>query len=160
MHAKHAYQSGRVGLETFPRGIAPPRHRHREGYASVVLAGAFVEAGFGGRVRVEPGWMIGSKVISGSLTLTSSRDLPNRIPASPWSLSRGPASWVCGPRLCRVDSGANSVCRQSNFDSRHEPGAHGLKSCDRLEHLQPLHMGGQIVLTAKPSRSPTATRAR
>lgn len=55
MHAKHAYRSVQVGLETFPRGSAPPRHRHSEGYASVVLAGSFVEAGFGGRVQVEPG---------------------------------------------------------------------------------------------------------
>jgi AraC-like DNA-binding protein len=55
MRAKHAYRLGQVGLETFPRGIAPPRHRHWEGYASVVLAGSFVEAGFGGRLKVEPG---------------------------------------------------------------------------------------------------------
>jgi len=55
MHAKHAYRSAQVGLETFPRGSAPPRHRHLEGYASVVLTGSFVEAGFGGRVKVEPG---------------------------------------------------------------------------------------------------------
>jgi AraC-like DNA-binding protein len=55
MHANPAYRSAPVGLETFPRGIAPPRHRHVEGYASVILAGSFVEAGFGGRVRVEPG---------------------------------------------------------------------------------------------------------
>ena len=55
MRAQHAYWSVRAGLETFPRGIAPPRHRHRESYASVVLAGSFVEAGFGGRVKVQPG---------------------------------------------------------------------------------------------------------
>jgi AraC-like DNA-binding protein len=55
MHAKHAYRSVQVGLETFPRGSAPPRHRHLDGYASVVLAGSFVEAGFWGRVKVEPG---------------------------------------------------------------------------------------------------------
>src|SRR5258708_1150768 len=42
-----------AGRETFPRGSAP--HRHLEGYASVVLAGSFVEAGFWGRVNVEPG---------------------------------------------------------------------------------------------------------
>lgn len=55
MHARHTYRSVQVGLETFPRGSAPPRHRHLEGYASVVLAGSFVEAGFGGRVKVGPG---------------------------------------------------------------------------------------------------------
>jgi AraC-like DNA-binding protein len=55
VHVKHTYRSGQVGLETFTRGSAPPRHRHREGYASVVLAGSFVEAGFGGRLQVVPG---------------------------------------------------------------------------------------------------------
>lgn len=55
MRAKHVYRSTQATLETFPRGSAPPRHRHLEGYASVVLAGSFVEAGFGGRVKVEPG---------------------------------------------------------------------------------------------------------
>jgi AraC-like DNA-binding protein len=55
MHGHHTYRSVSIGVETFPRGSAPPRHRHLEGYASVVLAGSFVEAGFGGRVKVEPG---------------------------------------------------------------------------------------------------------
>ncbi len=55
MRAQHTYRSVQVGLETFPRGSAPPRHCHLEGYASVVLAGSFVEAGFGGRVKVGPG---------------------------------------------------------------------------------------------------------
>src|SRR5437763_15248429 len=54
-HTNHAYRLVQVGLETFPRGTAPPRHRHLEGYASVVLAGSFVEAGFGGRVKLGPG---------------------------------------------------------------------------------------------------------
>jgi len=111
-----------------------------------------------------PGWMIGSKVISISLTLTASRGWPNGIPESAWWLSRrvsesqkrlcsigrarwrrlfrvlhpchcavGPPRRACDPRLCRVDSIANSVCRQSNFDWRHEQGVHGWKSCDRLE---------------------------
>lgn len=55
MDVKHPYRSIQVGIETFPRGSAPPRHRHLEGYASIILAGSFVEAGFGGRVSVEPG---------------------------------------------------------------------------------------------------------
>jgi len=55
LHANHAYRWVQVGLETFPRGTAPPRHRHLQGYASVVLAGSFIEAGFAGRVKVEPG---------------------------------------------------------------------------------------------------------
>lgn len=32
-----------------------PRHRHTAGYATVVLAGSFVEASFAGRFTVEPG---------------------------------------------------------------------------------------------------------
>jgi len=55
MRTNHTYWSVRAGLETFPRGTAPPRHRHLEGYASIVLAGSFVEAGFSGRVKVQPG---------------------------------------------------------------------------------------------------------
>jgi AraC-like DNA-binding protein len=45
----------RFGIETFPRGTAPARHLHAHSYASVILSGSFVEAGFGGRVNVEPG---------------------------------------------------------------------------------------------------------
>jgi len=47
--------AGRFGLEVFPRGEAPARHLHFASYASVVLSGSFVEAGFGGRVNVQPG---------------------------------------------------------------------------------------------------------
>ncbi len=36
-------------------GLSLPRHRHRAGYATVVLAGSFVEASFAGRFEVEPG---------------------------------------------------------------------------------------------------------
>jgi AraC-like DNA-binding protein len=35
-----------------------PRHRHREGYAALVLAGGYVEAGDRGRIRVEPGHVV------------------------------------------------------------------------------------------------------
>jgi AraC-like DNA-binding protein len=55
MRAQHTCRSIQVGVETFPRGSAPSRHRHLGSYASVVLAGTFVEAGFGGRVEVAPG---------------------------------------------------------------------------------------------------------
>ena len=55
MRAQHTYRSVQVGLETYPRGSAPCRHRHLQGYASVVLAGSFIEAGFAGRAQVEPG---------------------------------------------------------------------------------------------------------
>jgi AraC-like DNA-binding protein len=35
-----------------------PRHRHVEGYAAVVLAGGYVEAGDRGRIRVQPGQVV------------------------------------------------------------------------------------------------------
>lgn len=55
MRATLKYKAESVGLETFPRGTAPSRHLHAHSYASVVLCGSFVEAGFGGRVNVQPG---------------------------------------------------------------------------------------------------------
>lgn len=35
-----------------------PRHRHIDGYAAVVLAGGYVEAGDRGRIRVQPGHVV------------------------------------------------------------------------------------------------------
>lgn len=35
-----------------------PRHRHAEGYAAVVLAGGYVEAGDHGRIHVQPGHVV------------------------------------------------------------------------------------------------------
>lgn len=49
------YKAGRFGLDVFPRGEAPARHLHDDSYASVILSGSFVEAGFAGRVNVQPG---------------------------------------------------------------------------------------------------------
>lgn len=55
MHAKHVYRPVQAGVETFPGRTTHPRHRHLEGYATVVLSGSFVETSFSGRVKVEPG---------------------------------------------------------------------------------------------------------
>jgi AraC-like DNA-binding protein len=55
MSAELKSKAARFGVETFPRGTAPARHLHAQSYASVILSGSFVEAGFGGRVQVEPG---------------------------------------------------------------------------------------------------------
>ena len=49
------YRATAAGVETFAPGIHLPRHRHAQGYATVVLVGSFVEASFAGRFRVEPG---------------------------------------------------------------------------------------------------------
>jgi AraC-like DNA-binding protein len=55
MRGQLKHKAQRFGLEEFPRGEAPARHLHFNSYASVVLSGSFVEAGFGGRVNVQPG---------------------------------------------------------------------------------------------------------
>lgn len=55
MRKQLQFKEGSFGLEVFPRGEAPARHVHFDCYASVILCGSFVEAGFGGRVQVQPG---------------------------------------------------------------------------------------------------------
>jgi AraC-like DNA-binding protein len=48
------YRSIRFGVDQFASGDVA-RHIHRDGYASIVLAGSFTEAAFVGRARAEPG---------------------------------------------------------------------------------------------------------
>jgi AraC-like DNA-binding protein len=55
MRANLACKKKFFGLEIFPRGTSPARHLHSYGYASVILSGSFIEAGFGGRASVQPG---------------------------------------------------------------------------------------------------------
>lgn len=43
------------GIETLPCSFSLPRHRHLHPYATVVLAGAFEESGYGGRIRATAG---------------------------------------------------------------------------------------------------------
>jgi AraC-like DNA-binding protein len=45
----------RSGREHWRPGERIPRHRHREAYAAIVLAGGYEECGSGGRFRVSPG---------------------------------------------------------------------------------------------------------
>jgi AraC-like DNA-binding protein len=47
-----------VGRERRPRGESLPRHRHARGYAAVVLAGGYEEAGERARLRVHAGDVI------------------------------------------------------------------------------------------------------
>jgi AraC-like DNA-binding protein len=49
------YRSVVPGVESLPGDLHLPRHRHARGYATVVLAGRFVEASFAGRFSVGPG---------------------------------------------------------------------------------------------------------
>jgi AraC-like DNA-binding protein len=55
MTQKSRYRWAESGVENFPKGTAPARHGHWQGYASVILTGAFVEAGFGGRANATSG---------------------------------------------------------------------------------------------------------
>jgi AraC-like DNA-binding protein len=48
------YRKIKFGVDTVESGDVP-RHIHREGYANVLLASTFTEAGFAGRSRVTPG---------------------------------------------------------------------------------------------------------
>lgn len=49
------YRPVKSGIETLPTGCCLPRHRHRGGYATIVLDGRFTEASFAGRYEVSPG---------------------------------------------------------------------------------------------------------
>ncbi len=50
------YRSTAAGVERLHQGmLSLPRHRHALGYATVVIAGSFVEASFAGRFAVDPG---------------------------------------------------------------------------------------------------------
>jgi len=43
------------GIETLPHEFSLPRHRHLRAYATVVLAGAFEESGYNGRIHATAG---------------------------------------------------------------------------------------------------------
>jgi len=51
----HIYRAVRSGVEKLAPGFDLPRHRHAAGYATVVLAGTFIESSFAGRFAVGPG---------------------------------------------------------------------------------------------------------
>jgi AraC-like DNA-binding protein len=55
MVAQRSYRSIRYGVETLAYNTCVPRHRHLGGYATVVLAGSFVESSFAGRTVAQPG---------------------------------------------------------------------------------------------------------
>jgi AraC-like DNA-binding protein len=49
------FRSIRSGEEELPANFHMPRHRHLDAYATVVLRGAFEEAGYAGRIIARPG---------------------------------------------------------------------------------------------------------
>jgi AraC-like DNA-binding protein len=55
MFRPHQYRSITPGVEKLEDRANRPRHRHLEGYATIVLAGSLTEAGFWGRARARPG---------------------------------------------------------------------------------------------------------
>jgi AraC-like DNA-binding protein len=52
------FHDARAGTERLAALSHVPRHRHREAYAAIVLAGGYEEAGDGGRWRVAPGQVL------------------------------------------------------------------------------------------------------
>src|SRR5579862_4839469 len=71
-----AFTAVAFGVETLPRERAVrPRHRHGAGYATIVLAGSFVEAGFAGHLAVRPG----EALLHGALDCHADRPLSARI---------------------------------------------------------------------------------
>ena len=52
------FHDARAGTERLEALGHVPRHRHREAYAAIVLAGGYEEAGDGGRWRVSPGQVL------------------------------------------------------------------------------------------------------
>ncbi len=54
MRRQRQYRGIRIGVEQVFEGDLS-RHNHRDGYATLVLAGAFTEASFSGRHRARPG---------------------------------------------------------------------------------------------------------
>jgi AraC-like DNA-binding protein len=52
------FRDARAGTERLAALGHVPRHRHREAYAAIVLAGGYEEAGDGGRWRVSPGQVL------------------------------------------------------------------------------------------------------
>ena len=52
------FRLARLGIERLAPGYALPRHQHGEAYATVLLRGAFEQASYAGRMRVEAGQVL------------------------------------------------------------------------------------------------------
>jgi AraC-like DNA-binding protein len=82
--APHVYRSTVPGVETLAPGLRLGRHRHAWGYATVVLAGSFVEASFAGRFTAEPGDVLLHAAFDCHCNWSTSRQGP-QILRLPWS---------------------------------------------------------------------------
>lgn len=81
MPAPISFRTTIPGRETLPWGFSLPRHRHLEPYALVVIAGAFEQTSYAGRVNVSPGDLLVQPTLdchSNRLTSTSAEIL--RLP--------------------------------------------------------------------------------
>jgi AraC-like DNA-binding protein len=81
--ARYEFRTIVPGVETLPPRLSRPRHHHREGYATVVLAGSFTEVSFAGRMDAEPGDVLLHGRFDCHLDLARSRG-PLQILRLPW----------------------------------------------------------------------------
>jgi AraC-like DNA-binding protein len=105
--ARYEFRTIVPGLETLPPQVSRPRHHHREGYATVVLAGSFTEVSFAGRMNAEPGDVLLHGRFDCHLDIGRSR-VPLQILRLPWRTdTREGKFWVRDPdalvRLAELD---------------------------------------------------------
>jgi AraC-like DNA-binding protein len=81
--ARYEFRTVVPGVETLPPCVSRPRHHHRAGYATVVLAGAFTEVSFAGRMEAEPGDVLLHGAFDCHLDIARSRG-PLQILRLPW----------------------------------------------------------------------------
>ena len=103
----HVYRAVVPGVELLKPGTDLPRHRHSDGYATIVLRGSFVEASFAGRFRVEPGDVLLHAAFDCHANwMMSARGL--QLLRLPWSHALEGRFWVRDPdwlaRLCEQDA--------------------------------------------------------
>lgn len=55
---RYEFRSVLAGVETLPSGVSRLRHHHKEGYATIVLAGSLTEVSFAGRMAAEAGHVL------------------------------------------------------------------------------------------------------
>ncbi|WP_293382915.1 AraC family transcriptional regulator [Phenylobacterium sp.] len=76
------YRCIKFGVDRLPTGNVA-RHIHREGYATIILSGGFIEAAFAGRVRAEPGMALLHGAFDCHANVGSARSGPTII-RLPW----------------------------------------------------------------------------
>jgi AraC-like DNA-binding protein len=85
------------GREHWPPGAAVPRHIHDQGYAAIVLAGAYEESGSAGRVRLGPGDVILHQPFDAHLDRFASRGAVLFNLALPTAMARAAIGTLADP---------------------------------------------------------------